>query len=171
MARRRRFFRRDADSGPELSSDAQSKEFWAAWRPGEEPAAEGPPEEDPADEGDAAGPDEEPPEEESAGEDAAAMGQAGPGADEVEGPERATDESSGVDAMGQDKRRQVVGHTYAPTRTRIAVRFVIFLAVMALLLVGAKIAVDRLDQPPDTVSTEAPWAQPDAEQRPPKPVQ
>ena len=157
------------------------------WEDGEESAAEGPPEqdpvdkgdatdedppkEDPADEGDADGPDEDPLEEESAGEDAAATGQAGPGADEAEGPEGATDEPSDVDAMGQDKRRQVVGHTYAPTRTRIAVRFVIFFAVVASLLVGAKIAVDRLDQPPDTVSTEAPWAQPDAEQRPPRPIQ
>ena len=78
---------------------------------------------------------------------------------------------SDVDAMGQDKRRQVVGHTYAPTRARIVTRFVIFFAVLALLLFGAKIAVDRLDQAPDKVSAEAPWALPEAEQRSPRPIQ
>jgi hypothetical protein len=80
-------------------------------------------------------------------------------------------EPSDVDAMGQDKRRQVAGGVYGPTRARIVTRFVIFFAVVALLLVGAKIAVDKLDQPPDKVSTEAPWAQPGAGQREPKPLQ
>ena len=78
---------------------------------------------------------------------------------------------SHVDAMGRDKRRQVTGGTYGPTRTGIAVRFAIFLAIVIVLVVAAKIAVDELDKPPDTVSNEAPWAQPDSPQREPRPLQ
>jgi hypothetical protein len=78
---------------------------------------------------------------------------------------------SDQDAMGQDKRRQIVGQVYGPTRARIVTRFVIFFAAVVLLLVGAKIAVDELDQPPDKISKQAPWAQPDAPQREPKPLQ
>ena len=78
---------------------------------------------------------------------------------------------SHVDAMGRDKRRQVTGGTYGPTRTRIAVRFAIFLAIVIVLVVAAKIAVDELDKSPDTVSNEAPWAQPDSPQREPRPLQ
>jgi hypothetical protein len=76
-----------------------------------------------------------------------------------------------VDAMGRDKRRKVAGGTYGPTRARIAVRFAIFFAVVIALLVAAKIAVDELDKPPDKISDEAPWAQPDSPQRDPKPIQ
>jgi hypothetical protein len=78
---------------------------------------------------------------------------------------------SNVDAMGRDKRRQVAGGTYGPTRTRIAVRFAIFLAIVIVLVVAAKIAVDELDKAPDTISNEAPWAQPDAPQRHPRPLE
>jgi hypothetical protein len=79
--------------------------------------------------------------------------------------------SSNVDAMGLDKRRQVRGKVYGPTRLRIFMRFAIFFAVVALLAVGAKIAIDRLDEPPKTNATEAPWAQPGAPQREPNPIQ
>ncbi len=75
---------------------------------------------------------------------------------------------SHLDAMGRDKRRQVVGEVYGPTRARIALRFAIFLAVVIVLLVAAKIAVDRLDKAPETTSSEAPWAQPGSPQRPPR---
>ena len=78
---------------------------------------------------------------------------------------------SDTDAMGREKRRQVAGGVYGPTRARIVTRFVIFFAFVILLLVGAKIAVDQVDQPPDTVSSEAPWAQPDSPQRESKPLQ
>jgi len=78
---------------------------------------------------------------------------------------------SDLDAMGRDKRRPVVGHVDGPTRARIAIRFVILLAIVIVLLVGAKIAIDRLDQPPDSFDATAPWADPDAQQRPPRPIQ
>jgi hypothetical protein len=76
-----------------------------------------------------------------------------------------------VDALGLDKRRRVKGGTYGPTRARIAAQFAIFLAALAVLAVAAKIAVDELDKPPDSISNEAPWAQPDAPQREPSPIQ
>lgn len=85
--------------------------------------------------------------------------------------ERTANGPSDVDAMGLDKRREVIGQVYGPTRTRIVVRFVIFIAVVIVLLVAAKLAVDQLDKPPATNAAEAPWAQPDAPQRPPKPLQ
>jgi hypothetical protein len=85
--------------------------------------------------------------------------------------ERTAHEPSHVDAMGRDKRRQVAGGTYGPTRARIAARFAIFFAVVIVLVVAAKIAVDELDKAPETISNEAPWAQPDSPQRDPKPIQ
>jgi hypothetical protein len=85
--------------------------------------------------------------------------------------ERTANASSQVDAMGLDKHRQVRDKVYGPTRLRIFMRFAIFFAVVALLAVGAKIAIDRLDEPPNTNATEAPWAQPDAPQREPNPIQ
>jgi hypothetical protein len=85
--------------------------------------------------------------------------------------ERTAHTPSDLDAMGLKKRRPVTGGVYGPTRARIVTRFAIFFAIVILFLVGAKIAVDRLDQPPDSYEATAPWADPDAEQRPPKPLQ
>ena len=85
--------------------------------------------------------------------------------------ERTANGSSRVDAMGLDKRRQIRGKVYGPTRLRIFMRFAIFFAVVALLAVGAKIAIDRLDEPPKTNADEAPWAQPNSPQREPNPIQ
>jgi len=78
---------------------------------------------------------------------------------------------SDVDALGLDKRRQVQGRTYGPTRARIAARFAILLAAVIALGVAAKLAADELDKPPKSSSAEAPWAQPDAPQREPGPLQ
>jgi hypothetical protein len=80
-------------------------------------------------------------------------------------------EHSSVDAMGLDKYRQVTGETYGPTRTRVLMRFVVFFAVVGLLFVGLLFLVDELDQPPQSVSDEAPWSAPDAEQRNSSPLQ
>jgi hypothetical protein len=78
---------------------------------------------------------------------------------------------SNVDAMGLEKRRSVVGHRHAASFARQATLYGIFLAVVAVLAIGAKILVDKADQPPATIEQQAPWAQPDAPQRPPKPLQ
>jgi hypothetical protein len=85
--------------------------------------------------------------------------------------ERTAQRPSDVDAMGLDKRRQVRGGTYGPTRARIVARFAIFFAVVIVLAVAAKIAIDELDQPPASNEAKAPWAEGDGAQRPPKPLQ
>jgi hypothetical protein len=79
----------------------------------------------------------------------------------------AAEHESKIDAMGLDKRRQVGGGTYGPSNQRVIMRFVAFFAVVALLLVGLKIAVDKLDEPPADNPAAAPWAQPNSPQ--PKP--
>jgi hypothetical protein len=77
-------------------------------------------------------------------------------------------EHSNTDALGLDKRRQVVGGTYGPTRTRVIMRFVVFFAVVGALFVGLLLLVDQLDQPPDTYKDTAPWT---GNERPPDPIQ
>jgi hypothetical protein len=84
---------------------------------------------------------------------------------------------SDVDAMGQDKRRQVVGHSYGPSR-RSQVMFFIAVAVALVVVVGGWLfAVSVFDQPPDDFPDKAPWSQQAAtpalraqQQAPPKPV-
>lgn len=80
-------------------------------------------------------------------------------------------EQSEVDAMGKDKRRVVVGHSYGPSKARQATLYGIFVAVVAVLAIAGKLLADKLDEPPDHINATAPWAQPDAPQHPPKPLQ
>ena len=75
---------------------------------------------------------------------------------------------SRVDAMGRDKRRQVIGHAYAPTRGRQLTYYGIFVAIIIVLVVGAKIAVDELDKAPENIENTAPWSQENAPQVPPQ---
>ena len=78
---------------------------------------------------------------------------------------------SDVDAMGQDKRRSVIGHAYGPSKARQIAYYVAFIAFIAALYFGAKFAVDELDQPPARNADKAPWSQPDAPQRAPQQFQ
>jgi hypothetical protein len=78
---------------------------------------------------------------------------------------------SHVDALGKEKRRSVVGHTYGPTFARQAALYGIFLAVVAAIAFGGKILIDKSDEPPNNVGSQALWSKPDAPQRPPKPLQ
>ena len=64
---------------------------------------------------------------------------------------------SDVDAMGFDKRREVVGKSYGPSFGRQATMYGIFLAVLAALVFGGKLLADELDQPPAEVEDEAVW--------------
>jgi hypothetical protein len=80
-------------------------------------------------------------------------------------------EQSPVDAMGHEKRRQVVGKTYGPTFARQAMLYGIFLVIVAALAFGIKVAVDHFDEPPEHFKAEAPWAQPGVKQIKPKPLQ
>ena len=77
-------------------------------------------------------------------------------------------EHSTEDAMGLDKRRQVTGGTYGPTRTRVIMRFVVFFAIVAAIFVGLLFLVDQLDQPPQSSGDEAPWS---GTERSPDPIQ
>jgi hypothetical protein len=88
---------------------------------------------------------------------------------EKEDPEErlARHEQSEVDAMGLDKRRQVMGQRYGASFAKQATIYGIALAIIVGLFVGAKIAVDELDKGPEVAADKAPWSQPGADQRPP----
>jgi hypothetical protein len=81
------------------------------------------------------------------------------------------DQISDTDAMGKDKRREVVGGTYGPTRTRVFATFATFIAVVAALVVGFYFLAKELDAPPEQNEDVAPWSQADAPQQPPRPIQ
>lgn len=76
-------------------------------------------------------------------------------------------EQSDIDAMGLDKRRGVVGEKYGASFAKQATIYGVFLAVVAALLIGGKLAVDELDKGEKNPEPQAPWSQGDAEQRPP----
>jgi hypothetical protein len=73
-----------------------------------------------------------------------------------------------LDAMGQEKRRAVIGHSYAPSKATQLLYYGTAVAVIVALFIGGKIAADKLDQAPDTNPDQAPWSQSDAPQIPPQ---
>lgn len=79
-------------------------------------------------------------------------------------------EGADLDAMGLDKRREVVGGRYRPSPARQAATYGLFLAVLAVLVVGAIIAVNEFDQPSDDYPAAAPWAEESAPQIEPAPL-
>jgi hypothetical protein len=72
------------------------------------------------------------------------------------------------DAMGHDKRRQVVGHSYGPSKARQLLYYGIFVVFVILAYIGAKIAIDELDKAPANNPDKAPWSQQNAPQTPPQ---
>lgn len=80
-------------------------------------------------------------------------------------------EQSSLDAMGLDKRRQVVGGQYGASFTKQATLYGITLVVIAALVFGFILLAGELDKAPDTVRDQAPWSEPDAPQTPPSPLQ
>lgn len=66
-------------------------------------------------------------------------------------------EQSDVDAMGLDKRREVVGHSYGPSVAKQASLYGIFLAIAAAVVIGFILLAGKLDAPPDHVEAKAPW--------------
>lgn len=66
-------------------------------------------------------------------------------------------EPSSVDAMGQDKRRQVVGHSYGPSRKSQFVFFGVLAALVAIVIGGSALAIGAFDQPPDEYADQAEW--------------
>ena len=77
-------------------------------------------------------------------------------------------EQSDIDAMGLDKRREVIGGSYGPSIARQATMYGLFLLVVVAIAFGFKLAVDEFDQPPEQYKDEAPWTN---SQRPPDPIQ
>jgi hypothetical protein len=66
-------------------------------------------------------------------------------------------EQSDVDAMGLDKRREVIGGSYSPSAGRQVTVYAIVVLVVAGAAFGLKLLVDDLDQPPAHVQDQAPW--------------
>lgn len=78
------------------------------------------------------------------------------------------DRGEDLDAMGKPRRRKVMGETYGPTKTRQVALYVAFIAVIAAVFFGGKLAIEKLDKPPEKIEAQAPWAQPDSPQVPPQ---
>ena len=75
-------------------------------------------------------------------------------------------EPSETDAMGRDKRREVVGHAYGPSRKSQIMFFVAVGAILVVIIGGWTLAVAAFDQPPDSNPDKAPWSAADAPQIP-----
>ncbi len=92
---------------------------------------------------------------------------------EREDPEKrlARHEQSDTDAMGLDKRREVIGGRYNASVARQATTYGAVVAVIAALVVGAILLVSSADAPPDKYPDKAPWAKDGAKQHTPKPLQ
>jgi hypothetical protein len=75
-------------------------------------------------------------------------------------------EPSTEDAMGQDKRRQVVGHSYGPSKKSQLFFFVAVAAVIVVVAGGYALAIAAFDQPQDEYPDKAPWSAANAEPKP-----
>ena len=65
---------------------------------------------------------------------------------------------SDVDAMGQDKRREVVGHSYGPS-ARSQIMFFVAVAAVLVVIVGGWLGLVALfDKPPTDSMDTAPWS-------------
>jgi hypothetical protein len=67
-------------------------------------------------------------------------------------------EPSTVDAMGQDKRREVVGHSYGPSKRSQIMFFVAVGAVIVVIVGGWLALVAAFDNPPTEFEDSAPWS-------------
>ena len=71
---------------------------------------------------------------------------------------------SDVDAMGQDKRRKIIGNVSGPSRKSQFLFFGSVAAAVILVVGGYMLAIQLFDQPADSYPDRAPWASPDAPQ-------
>ena len=103
-------------------------------------------------------------------------GQEEPARATVGGVEAATPSETGgqthigsdKDAMGKDKRRQVVGHSWGPSKGSQLLYYGLAVAFVIALYIGGKVAIDELDKAPANNPDKAPWSQPNAPQTPPQ---
>jgi hypothetical protein len=74
-------------------------------------------------------------------------------------PHESEDESkfSETDAMGQDKRRTIIGQGYGPSRGRQFLYYGLFIAFLVAAFIGGKIAISELDKAPAHDTDQAPW--------------
>lgn len=79
-------------------------------------------------------------------------------------PEQRT--RSDVDAMGQEKHREVVGKQYGLSRGRQFLYYGIALAFVVAAYIGLRAAAHELDKAPAHDPDQAPWSQPGAPQGP-----
>ena len=91
---------------------------------------------------------------------------------EKEDPEErlARHEQSDTDAMGLDKRREVIGGQYSPSKGRQLATYGAVIGVVVLIVGGLLFAVNKVDQPEESYPDEAPWAQQGAADREPPPL-
>jgi len=80
-------------------------------------------------------------------------------------------EQSDVDAMGLDKRREVVGGNYGASAAKQVTLYGGVLVILAILVVGFILLAGQLDKSPAEFEDKAPWSNPNAEQIEPDPVQ
>jgi hypothetical protein len=73
---------------------------------------------------------------------------------------------SQTDAMGQDKRREVIGQRYGASRARQLLYYGIFMAFVVAVYIGGQAAVSHFDKAPKHDKAQAPWAQPGAPNAP-----
>ena len=67
-------------------------------------------------------------------------------------------EPSSVDAMGRDKRRPVVGHSYGPS-ARTQLMFFVAVAIVLVVVVGGWLSLVALfDKPPTHFTDRAAWS-------------
>jgi hypothetical protein len=93
------------------------------------------------------------------------------GEDNIPGAgERHAHDPSEVDAMGQDKRRQVVGKQYGATVRKQLTVYGIFLAVVAVVLIAFLTVVSGIDNADIALEETAPWTEPTASQSAPRPT-
>ena len=120
-------------------------------RTGDAPETEGKPPEDDRDQDKKSGFDEDAPGGASVPAD---------GVGDWDPPHEQEDESnfSTTDAMGQDKRRTIIGQGYGPSRGRQLLYYGLFIGFLVAAFIGGKIAVDELDKAPAKDKDAAPWA-------------
>ena len=66
-------------------------------------------------------------------------------------------DQSDTDALGLDKRRQVIGGRYSASPTRQLITYAIVVIVVIGAGFGLKVLADDLDKPPAKVEDQAPW--------------